>query len=222
MLFLKRLGNAVIVIHRNGFTPVALPTKDGVAQTVIGFAETQFLCFYFLNRADNRVFYLQSVEKLGVDYFSFLAVERFRLDVPVARSFHHLTDGKAEVLRKGVVPTVVGRNGHDGARAVAGQYVIGDIDRNGLTAQGVCGVSTRKLSTHGFGFHHAVAFRFARRLFTVGVYLFAVVFGGEFLHPFVLGSQHHKRHPVKRIRTCGKHLDCFIAVFYWEEYRRAL
>ena len=38
-------------------------------------------------------------------------------------------DGQVVALREGVVPLVVGRDGHDRARPVLHQHVVGDPDR---------------------------------------------------------------------------------------------
>src|SRR3712207_8569943 len=42
---------------------------------------------------------------------------------------------------KGIVPAVVGRHGHDGARAVTGQYIFGNPDGNVIAREGVDGIA---------------------------------------------------------------------------------
>ena len=52
--------------------------------------------------------------------------------------------GSPNFVREQEVALVVGGHGHDRARAVAGQHVVGDEDRDPLAVDGVDGVGTER------------------------------------------------------------------------------
>ena len=78
----------------------------------------------FLGRAD-----VQPVEELRVDLD---AVAGPRTVVEALGGLRRAHDGKVVGLGEVPVPLVLGRDGHDGPRAVAHEDVVGDVDRDGL------------------------------------------------------------------------------------------
>ena len=103
-------------MHGNGFPPIALTAKDGVAESVLNSSFPQSSGFYFLDGAVNGIFYVQSVEEVRINQLAFLGVVRGDLEVAPANNFDHR---KVKVACKGIISTVMRRNSHNRAGAIA-------------------------------------------------------------------------------------------------------
>ena len=117
-----------------------------------------------------------------------------------------------------IVAAVVRRNGHDRTGTVTGQHVIADIDRNLLAVERVDGIAACKLSAHAFGIGHTLPLR---TFFCFGqVFLYGgFVFGSrQFLHQFMLGSQHHERDAEDGIGTRRKNFQLSVQSFQAEKH----
>ena len=55
-------GDAILVIHREWFTPITLTGEDGIAQTVVHLHTTNARLLHILLGGSNRLFYGQSIE----------------------------------------------------------------------------------------------------------------------------------------------------------------
>ena len=117
-----------------------------------------------------------------------------------------------------IVAAVVRRNGHDRTGTVTGQHVIADIDRNLLAVERVDGIAACKLSAHAFGIGHTLPLR---TFFCFGqVFIYdGFVFGSrQFLHQFMLGSQHHERDAEDGIGTRRKNFQLSVQSFQAEKH----
>ena len=115
------------------------------------------------------------------------------------------------------VARVVGRNGHDGSRAVAGQHVVGDIDRNGASGEGIHGVGTRRYAAHMPCLGDALALRTFLGALDILLDGGAVLARRQVEGPFVLGGDDHEGHAENRVGTRGENLQFAVAALDVEE-----
>ncbi len=81
-----------------------------------------------------------------------------------------MPDGQAKAAGELEVALVVGRHGHDRARAVASQHIVGDPDRDLLAGGRIDGVSAGKdAGLFAYVLGDALAFGLGRRLRQVGI-----------------------------------------------------
>ena len=117
------------------------------------------------------------------------AISDFGGAVKVAVDELGFDDGEIELFGKFTVAVVVGGNRHDGAGAVAGQNIVGDINRYLLLGGGVDGVGTGKDAGFLFVFL-AFDFRFFEGVLFVLRNGVAGVVGDEEIKAGVFGSDH--------------------------------
>ncbi len=117
------------------FAPVALAGKDPVAELIIDFGAAgpffrQIFCDLFLG-----LFHGKAVEKAGINHDAFGTIgKRFFLDVAALYDFNNR---EAEFLSEIPVAGIVGRDGHNGARAVRHEDIIRNENRDLPPADGV-------------------------------------------------------------------------------------
>ena len=116
----------------------------------------------------------------------------------------------------------MGRDGHDGSRAVAGEHIVGDVDRNGAAREGVDRAGARRHAAHALRVGDAVALRALLRLVEVGGHGGAVLLGRQEVDPFVLGGNDHERHAEDRVGTRGEDLQLAVRTLDVEEDLRTL
>mmetsp|Transcript_1213 Transcript_1213/g.2220 ORF Transcript_1213/g.2220 Transcript_1213/m.2220 type:complete len:576 (+) Transcript_1213:1033-2760(+) len=123
------------------------------------------------------------------------------------RRGHHLLDGEAEGPGEGEVPLVVGGHGHDRARPVGPQHVVGHPDGHLLPRERVHGRGARgHARLLGLGAHRRpVHVALARRGLHVGPHGLLLALGGDLFHQRVLGGQHHVGHAQQGVRPRGVH-----------------
>ncbi len=118
---------------------------------------------------------------------------------------HDPPDGQPELAGEGEVTLVVGGHGHDRAGAVAGQHVVGDVDRDALAVDRVDGVGPDG---------HAGLLAVGRQpvdlgpppgLLDVGIDLGPALRRGQLGDQRVLGGEDHERGPEQRVRTGREH-----------------
>ena len=101
----------------------------------------------------------------------------------------------------------MGRDGHDRARAVAGQHIVGDPDRHRLAVDRVDGGRAREDAGLVLGEIGPLEVALAARLVLVGAHGGALRVGGQLLHQRVLGRQHHVGGAVQRVGPGGEDAD---------------
>ncbi len=115
------------------------------------------------------------------------------------RGGDHAPDRQPELDRELEVTLVVGRHGHDRARAVAGEHVVGDEDRDALAVDRV----DRLGAEHHAGLlavgREAVDLGPASRLQDVVAHLGVAIRVGQGLDQRVLGGEDHERGAVQRV-----------------------
>ena len=121
---------------------------------------------------------------------------------------------------KRIVARIVSRYGHDGARAVACQHIVGDPHGDFAAREGVDGIRTREDARHA-AVGNAFALGALLRGFEVGFHLGALAVGGELLDEFALGGQHHEGHTKDGVGTGGEDGKLQVAVLHAELHLRA-
>ena len=119
------------------------------------------------------------------------------------------------------VARVVGRYGHDGARAVAGQHVVRNIDRYLLAGERVDGVGAREDTAHPPRLGDAFAFRPLARFGDVGFDGGAAVGRRQLLRLLVFGGDDHERYAEDRVGAGREDLQFPVRAFQVEEELRA-
>ena len=106
------------------------------------------------------------------------------------------------------VAAVVGGHGHNGAGAVIRQHIVADPDGDALFGDGVDGVCTGEDAAHLLDLGLALTLRAVLGPGDVSLYLGFLLRRGDAVNEFVLGAQHHERHPKDGIRPGGENLKC--------------
>ena len=119
--------------------PVALAGEDPVAQLVVDLRAAEALLLEPLGHGRDGGLDAHAVQEAGVHHYGVLVLAYPGLLGDVA-ALDDLDYGQAELLRELPVALVVARDGHDGARAVAREDVVGDEDGDDLAVHGVDGV----------------------------------------------------------------------------------
>ena len=119
---------------RDGLTPVSLTVEGPVLHFELDAALADALLLQPLDHSGNGIgLVIVGVEEIGVDHGAVAGVGSL-LDVA---TLDDLDDIDAELLGEVVVALIVGGDGHNGARAVAHHDVVGDVDGDLLTVDGV-------------------------------------------------------------------------------------
>ena len=216
LALVEHIGHALLVIYREGFTPVTLAAEDGIAQTVVHLYTAYAFLFNEFLGSGNGILYLHAVQvetvATRVYHLALLGIETlFRHVAPLDQG----NDRQVEMFGKGVVAAIVSRYRHDGTRTVTGQYIVAHVDRNMFVVQRVDGIGTRKHTRHA-AVHQALAFGavfdalevFVDSLFLLGSY--------HLLHILAFGSQYHEGNPEYRIGTRREDGKLYVRVYYLE------
>ncbi len=148
------VGHVVLVVDGERLAPIALAREDGVAQAVVDQAFAQTAALDLVEHQRDSLLDILAVEEIGVDHAPLLGVVGFLFEVA---ALDYGDDLQPEAAGEGVVARVVGRNGHDGARAVAGEHVVGDVDRDGPAGKGIDGERTCGHAADASGLGDALA-----------------------------------------------------------------
>ena len=191
--------------QRNRLAPVALPREHPVAQLVVDLLPADAA---LLQKRDHLLLRLrdgQPVQEPAVDQRARLGIGERRLHNVAAGD--DLDDGQAEHFGKIIVALVVRGYGHNRARAVGDQHIVGDEDRNLLPRHGVD--RRHAVQPHAglvLGHLGALEVALARRLLAVGGDL--VVVGqpaAPLLHQRMLGRDDHIGRAEDGVRAGGEH-----------------
>ena len=140
------MRDTVFVVHDGeGLAPVTLAGKQPVAQLVLDLADTRALRLQPLNGGglgliQGHAVEIQTAVISGINRRTCIN-ESFLLDVATG---HNLDNRQVELGRELVVAGVVRGHGHNRARAVAGQDIVGDEHRKLVPIDRVGGVHAKE------------------------------------------------------------------------------
>ena len=100
-------------------------------------------------------------------------------------------DGQAELFGEGIVPAVMGGNGHDGAGSVAGQHIFRNPYGHLLPGERVDAVRAGENARNGLP-GDSLPFRLLFHLFQIGLHLFLLRGRCQEGYPFALGRKDHE------------------------------
>ena len=205
------VGHSVLIVNREGFTPVTLAAEDGIAQAEVrpGFAYSFLLDFF--HHAVNRLLHFKPVQEIRIDQCAVLGFVGFLADVPAG---HDLAYGQVEVLGETVVPAVVRGYGHDGSRPVSGQYVFRNPYRKLLSAERVNRVRTGEYPADFVDIGLAFAFGAVLGVFHVGFHRFFLFGRSQCRNHLVFRAKDHEADPEKGIGPGREDLQSFVQPFF--------
>ena len=116
-------------------------------------------------------------------------------------------DGEVESLGEFEVALVVGGYGHDGAGAVADEYVVADPDGDFFVADGVYGVGTGGDAGFFFGEVSAVEVTFESGFGDVILYFGTLLVGGDGVDEGVFGGEDHVGGAEEGVGAGGEYAD---------------
>ena len=153
---------AVVIEHdREGLAPIALPTEQPVAQPELHRA-LAVVCL--LQPFDRFLFCVGDVQAVKKTTVHSRPVAEIRFAVKVGGRLDGANDGQLERLGEVPVPLVLSGHGHDRARAVAHQDIVGDPYLDPLTGGGVRGIDAGEHAGLVLGFRYAIDVGAAQRL----------------------------------------------------------
>ena len=129
LAFRQRHPAALLAVYeRDRFAPVTLAAKHPVAQLVIHLPRADALLLQPGDHLLLGLLHLKAVQEPGVDHPAGFAIgKRFLFHVAAC---YNLDDRQVERLCKRIVARIVRRHGHDRARAVGHEHIIGNPDRD--------------------------------------------------------------------------------------------
>ena len=115
----------------------------------------------------------------------------------------------------------MGRHGHDGAGAVAGQYIFRNPYGDALAGEGIHGIGAGEDTRHAMVADAVAlgAFLHVGDVFVNGGALFG---SGQLVNEFALGSQHHEGHAEDGVGTGGEDGELHVAVLHGKLHLRSL
>ena len=223
---LRQQDGQVLVAHRDdavrravddreGRAPVALPADQPVAQSIGDLGLRGPRCGQPGDDGRSALVGEHAVEVATVDQALVRGMgdigARHRVVGPGSRSGNDPADRQPEALREGVVTVVMGGHGHDRARAVAGQHVVGDEDRDALAIDRV-----DRLGAEGHAGllaigREAIDLRPPAGLLDIRVHLRAAFRGGQGRDQGMLRGEDHECRPEERVRSSREHAQRFAA-----------
>ena len=142
-------------------------------------------------RGFDRVANVHAIEETAVAHLALLRIERLLGNVAALDDRHYR---QAELLRECIVAAVVGRNGHDRARAIAGEHILADPDRHLLARERVDAIGAREHARDRLGLGDALTLGLLADLLHIGGHRFLLRGGGQLIHQLAFGRQHHESH----------------------------
>ena len=225
----QRAWHAVgVVVDRERFAPVALAAEDGVAQTVVHLDPPQPCVRDVALRSCDGFGHIHAVQHESarafltshwrVDHAALFGIEALLGDVA---PLDQRNDGQVEMACEGIVATVVRGNSHDGARAVASQYIVADPDRDLFARQRVDGVRATEDTRH-LMVGDAFALRAPLDRFEIRLHVSPLRVGCESPDVLALRRQHHEGDTEDGVRPRGEDLQRLRPVGQREEHLGAL
>ncbi|MNS52788.1 hypothetical protein D3C72_855150 [compost metagenome] len=193
-------GAVFEVDDRNRLAPVALAAEDPVAHAVGDLLGADALSFQPGVHLGDRLGLAQPVEEARVDVRA-VALEGALFHVA---AFEHRLHRQAEGLGELPVTLVMPGHGHDGARAVGGEHVVRDPDRNFLAVGRVHGHGAGERAGLLLGEIRAVQVALERGLLLVSRDGGLLGLGGDLVDERVLGGQNRVGRAEERVRAGGE------------------
>ncbi len=203
----EHLAAVRAVDHGDRGAPEALTGEQPVAQPVRGGAPAGAALRHDLDGPRDGRGLVQAVELAGVHQDA-LAGRRDAGDRRVLLAgVQHGPHGQAHGAGEVEVALVVGRHGHDGARAVVGQHVVRGPDRQTFTGQRVHGVAAQEHAALRAVRGLAVDVRDLLQVLAVRLEFGPHVVAGELGGQRRVGRDHHEGRAVQRVRPGGEDRD---------------
>ena len=199
------MGHATFVHDGEGLAPITLPAEDRISDAVVDGAGPTVMGFNPIQRFGDGFFSGQPapIPTLGQDGL-FVGACRFRQVHPLK----DVGNGKVKMTGKPPISFISRGHGHDGARPISRENVIGDPDRYSLFCQRMPDVSTSEYARDGF-VALPVPLGLPRCRLLVGLNILALCLACELSDQGVLGCKHHEGHSVEGVRPCREHLHLF-------------
>ena len=203
------MGDAVHIADGEGFTPVALAAEDRIAQPEVDTGHGEAGGLGLGDGARQGFIAGQAIPVSAVAEHGLFVGLGTSFDVV---PFENGRDGQVERLGEFPVALVAGRNGHDGACAVAGQDVISDPDRHRFPGQRVHRVGAGEAPGHAAVAGHALPLAAGGGLLLVGRHGGALALCGDGVNEVVFWSEHEEVGSVQGVRPGGEDLDVVVGV----------
>ena len=127
---------------------------------------------------------------------------------------------QVEVLGESIVTAVVCRYSHDGSRAISGEHILRNPNRNTVACERVDGIRAREHARYmmvGHTFKLSTALHIGKVFVDIGL----LVVCSQFLYELALRCQHHERNSEHRIGTCCEDSEVLVAVLDGELHLRS-
>ena len=121
------------------------------------------------------------------------------------------------MFSEGIVAAVMGRNRHDGARAISSEHIVTYIYRYVLAGDGIDGITACKHTTHLF-FNHALSLSLVLYLIKIGVNGSMLISSHHIVHIDALGSQYHEGHTENGVGTRSENQQTLITAIDGESH----
>ena len=128
-------------------------------------------------------------------------------------TFYQRNDGQVEMLGKGIVATIMGRNSHDGTCTITSQYIFCNIDRTLVACDGIDTISTAEHTRYGV-VDHTLTLCTTLYVLDVLIYSLALFRRCNHIYQLTLRSQHKEGNTKHRISTSGEDGEIHILVGY--------
>ena len=214
----QRTGRIVLIINREGLSPITLTAEDGVAQAVIDLLPANAPRLYLREHPLDGLLHVQAVEEPGIHHPPLLRI--VTCDVDIA-PLDHRHDAESEMFGESVVARVVRWYGHDGSRTVPRQHVVADINRQFRAGERINRIRTGENAADPFGIGHPFALGTPLRLFDIALDLRPLCVGRQCAHLFMFRRDDHERASENGIGPCGEYLQFPPAAPDAEEHLRS-
>ena len=197
-----RAGYAILIVDGERLAPIALAGENGIAKTPVSLAASQSMGLHIILCLLDGLLDIQSIEESGVAHAALLGVERLLGHVAALNDGH---DGQIELAGESIVPAVMGGNCHNGTRAVSGQHIIRNPDRNALAAQRIDSVCSREYAGDALGAGKTLALGALLYFLQVCGNLFLAVVCCELSHQLAFRSKDHEGYAEDSVHAGGEY-----------------
>ena len=189
--------------HRDRLAPIALAAEHPIPQLEVCLGRAQALFGQPFGDGLFRLVHAHAVQKAAVHHHARGTIGESLLRHIAA--LDDLDDGQIEFFREIIVALVVGGHGHDGARAVADEHIVGDEDGDLFAVHGVHGAHALQpyacFVLCKLGALEVALLRSGLLVFPHGVQV------GDLVRPFfnagMLGRDDHISRAKQRVRAGG-------------------